>query len=224
MKVLLTTSAAPAQSPFSTAEKRIPLGIGFLISVLRNAGHKVSFIDNYLRPTDFLEGSYIEENGFDFIGIYANTICFRDTLRMLYKLEHLRCTRRWGGKIIVGGPHTAVAAHTIPDFVDYIVQGEGEQAILDIVDGKVTERIVSYPRVENLNVLPMPAWDYFVNLPYNWSVDFFQDKPVFTMNTSRGCPFGCTFCSVGSIWGRNIRVLVLSGLYLTLSILLSIME
>jgi len=28
-------------------------------------------------------------------------------------------------------------------------------------------------------------------------------KPVFTMNASRGCPFYCSFCSVGSIWGKQ---------------------
>ena len=202
-RILLTTSAAPAQSPFSTGEKRPPIGIGFLISVLRNAGHEVFFIDNYLQPNDFLETNFFEENEIDYVGIYANTICFRDTLRMIYKLEHLRQTHQWNGKIIVGGPHTTVAWQTIPDFVDYIVQGEGERAILDIIDGKVTQRVVSYPRIENLDVLPMPAWDYFIDLPYDWSIKFFQNKPVFTMNTSRGCPFKCTFCSVGSVWGRR---------------------
>lgn len=201
--ILLMTSAAPAQSPFSTKEKRPPIGIGFLISILRNAGHKTFFIDNYLQPSDFLETNYLQENEIDYVGIYANTICFRDTLRMLHELEHLRQTHKWKGRIIVGGPHTTVAAHTIPNFVDYIVQGEGEQAILDIVDGKVTDRVVSYPRIENLDALPMPAWDYFVNLPYDWGIDSFEDKPVFTMNTSRGCPFRCTFCSVGSVWGKR---------------------
>jgi radical SAM superfamily enzyme YgiQ (UPF0313 family) len=88
--------------------------------------------------------------------------------------------------------------------VDYVVQGEGEQAILDIVEGRVTERVVKCRRIRNLDDLPMPAWDYFVNLPYNWGGDWFPDKPVFTMNTSRGCPFQCTFCSVGSIWEENI--------------------
>ncbi|MFQ6034255.1 MAG: glycosyltransferase [Sedimentisphaerales bacterium] len=210
-RILLATSAAPAQSPFSTKEKRPPIGIGFLISVLRNAGHKVLFIDNYLQgsrgvgsqPSDFLETDYLQEEKIDYVGIYANTICFRDTLRMLYKLQQLRQTGQWAGRIIVGGPHTTVAAHTIPDFVDYVVQGEGEQAICDIVEDKVTDRIVRYPRIKNLDELPMPAWDYFVNLPYDWGSDFFGDKPVFTMNTSRGCPFRCTFCSVGSVWGKR---------------------
>ena len=202
-KILLTTSAAPSQSPFFTSEKRPPLGIGFLISVLRGAGHEVFFIDNYLSPTDFLETDYLHFNQIDFVGIYANTICYRDTLRMLYKLEYLRRIGNWKGEIIVGGPHTTVALNTIPEFVDHVVQGEGEYAILDIVEGKASQRVVNYPRIQNLDELPMPAWDYFVTLPYNWHVEWFPEDPVFTMNTSRGCPSQCTFCSVGSIWGKN---------------------
>ncbi|MDY6790233.1 MAG: glycosyltransferase [Thermodesulfobacteriota bacterium] len=201
--VLLTTSAAPSQSPFSTTEKRPPIGIGFLISVLRNAGHNVFFIDNYLQPSNFIEKDYLLQNNIDYVGIYANTICYQDTLRMLYKLEWLRQTGRWKGKIIVGGPHATVCLDTIPDFVDYVVQGEGEQAIKDIVAGKTKKRVIKYPRIKDLDELPMPAWDYFINLPYNWGGEWFPQKPVFTMNTSRGCPFNCTFCSVGSIWGKK---------------------
>ena len=202
-RVLLTIPAAPSQSPFSTSEKRPPLGVGFLISVLRNAGHQVFFIDNYVRPEGFLEKGFLWKNKIDFVGIQANTVCFRDVLRMLHKIEYFRHKGKWNGKIVVGGPQTTVAPATIPEFVDYVVQGEGEQAILDIVEGRVTTRNVHYPVIENLDDLPMPAWDYFVHLPYDWSVDWFEKKPVFTMNTSRGCPFGCTFCSVGSIWGRQ---------------------
>lgn len=202
--ILLTTSAAPTQTPFSVTEKRPPIGLGFLISVLKKAGHTVFFIDNYLRPSDFLETEYLQKNSIYYVGIYANTICFRDTLRMLYKLEWLRQTYQWQGKIIVGGPHATVNPDTIPDFVDYIVQGEGEQAILDIVEGKVPERIVRYPRIEELDSIPMPAWEYFVDQPYNWGGTFFTETPVFVVNSSRGCPFRCAFCSVKSIWGRKL--------------------
>jgi len=201
-RVLLVTSAAPSQTPFSTWEKKPPLGVGFLISMLRNAGHEVFFIDNYLKPSDFLAKGYLQSNGIDYIGIYANTICFRDTLRMLHKIEYFRRSGQWTGKIILGGPHTTVALDTVPAFVDHIVQGEGEQAIVDIVDGKVMDRIVRYPRIRNLDTLPMPAWDYFTKLPYSWEVHWFPEKPVFTMTTSRGCPFNCAFCSVGAVWGK----------------------
>jgi glycosyltransferase involved in cell wall biosynthesis/pyruvate-formate lyase-activating enzyme len=202
-KVLLATSAAPSQAPFSTFEKRPPIGIGFLLSILREAGHEIFFIDNYLKPNNFLENDYLQKHHIDFIGIYANTICFRDTRRMLYGIEYLRRIGKWNGKIIVGGPHTSVSPETIPDFVDFVVQGEGEQAILDIVEGRAKERIVKCKRINELDELPMPAWDFFIHEPYNWGGEWFPEKPVFTMNTSRGCPFHCKFCSVSSIWGRK---------------------
>ncbi|MFZ5450534.1 MAG: glycosyltransferase [Thermodesulfobacteriota bacterium] len=203
MNVLLATSAAPHQSPFSTTEKRPPIGLGFLIAVLRNAGHQVFFLDNYLRPSNFLETDYLKRHAIDFVGLYANTICFRDTRRILYRLEYLRQKGDWQGRIIVGGPHTSVALETIPPFVDFVVQGEGEQAVLDIVEGRAADRVIRCRRLENLDELPMPAWDYFIDQPYNWGGDWFPGTPVFTMNTSRGCPFQCTFCSLGSIWGRK---------------------
>ena len=55
MNILFTTSAAPKKSPFSTTEKRPPLGLGFLISLTRKEGHEVFFIDNYLKPSSFIE-------------------------------------------------------------------------------------------------------------------------------------------------------------------------
>lgn len=204
MNILLTTSAAPRMSPFFTGEKKPPIGLGFLISVLRNKGHKVFFIDNYLKPSNFLTTNYLIKNKIDFVGIHANTICYRDTRRMLHKIQRMRQKKLWNGKVIVGGPHTSVALETIPDFVDYVVQGEGERAIVDIVEGKANERVIRAERIKNLDELPPPAWDYFVKLPYDWSAPFgfIDEQPVFSMNTSRGCPFKCSFCSVNSIWGH----------------------
>lgn len=201
MNILLTNSPAPVFSPFSTDEKRPPLGLGFLISVLKKAGHNVFFIDNYLDPSDFLKTDYLNKNKIDYIGFYINTVCLNESLDMLNQIQELREKRKWSGKIIVGGPHTSVELKTIPDFVDYIVQGEGEQAILDILLDNKTERIVKQGRCQKLDSLPFPAWDYFVNLPYDFTVEWFNQVPVFTMNTSRGCPFNCAFCSVSSIWG-----------------------
>jgi len=203
MNILLTTSAAPVMTPFSTTEKRIPVGIAFLIAVLKKEGHKVFFIDNYLEPQPFIENDFLIKNSIDFVGISSNTICFRDTLRMLYLIQKLREYKKWNGKIIVGGPHTSVASETIPDFVDFIVQGEGERAIVDIINGNIRDRIIKYEPLNDLDSLPQPDWESFVGLNYDWGVDEFSGSPVFPMNTSRGCPFRCTFCSVGSIWGKR---------------------
>ena len=203
VNILFTTSAAPEKSPFFTSEKRPPLGLGSLISVMRNEGHKVFFIDNYLKPSNFIEEGYLQKNNIDFVGIYANTICYQDTLRMLNEIENLRKKSLWNGKIIVGGPHTSVALDTIPEFVDYIVQGEGERATLEIINGEVNERVIRKERIKDLDSLPFQPWDIFTELPYDYSCPWMDIAPVFTMNTSRGCPFGCSFCSVGSIWGKG---------------------
>ncbi len=203
MNVLFATSAAPDKSPFYTNEKRPPVGLGALISIVRKEGHKVFFIDNYLSPSNFIEEEYLQKNKIDFIAIYASTICYRDTLRMFNAIEALRKKGLWEGKIIVGGPHTSVAIDTIPVFVDYVVQGEGERAILEILDGKAKERIIKKERLKDLDSLPFQPWDIFNQLPYDYSCPWMDIKPVFTMNTSRGCPFDCAFCSVGSIWGED---------------------
>jgi O-antigen biosynthesis protein len=207
MRILLTTSAAPLKSPFFCNEKRFPLGIGFLLSILRDAGHKVFFIDNFLHPKKFWDEGFLEREHIDFVGIYSSTICYRSTKEIIEGCDSLRKLGKWGGKIMVGGPHTSVATSPLPECVDYIVKGEGEISILDIVEGRERSRIVEGKKIMQLDSLPTPAYDIFNDhLPsYNNTVDCFPDHPVFTMNTSRGCPFSCKFCSVQGVWGRNYR-------------------
>ncbi len=202
-RILLMTVAPPTDSPLSTSEKRYPLGLAFLVSALRDRGHEVLLRDNYLFET--AEGSerIVLETEVDFVGLYLTTICFGNAVRMLTALEEMRHSGAWSGTLMVGGPHTSVCLEAIPDFVDYIVQGEGEEAIVQIVEGTATERVLQFKRSTGLDGLPRPAYDYFQELPYLVDVPWFKRKPIFTMNTSRGCPYPCTFCSVGSIAGKR---------------------
>jgi len=202
MNVLLTTPAAPIAAPFYTDEKRFPIGIGFLISVLRDAGHEVHFIDNYLQPSDFISEGFLQENAIDILGVYVSTICFNEAVGLLKKAQRLRRQGKWSGRIVVGGPHASVMPHTIPRYVDHIVIGEGERAILKILEGH-PERILRAERITDMDSLPFPAYDVAVQLPYDSTALLMEEGPVINMNTSRGCPFDCTFCSVGSVWGRK---------------------
>ncbi|MFC1807518.1 B12-binding domain-containing radical SAM protein [Candidatus Omnitrophota bacterium] len=203
MNILFTTSMAPKKGPFCTNEKRPPLGMGSLISIVRNEGHRVFFIDNYLKPSNYIDEEFLQKNNIDFVAIYSATICYTDTLRMFNKIQSLREKGLWNGKMIVGGPHTTVGLKTIPMFVDYVVQSEGEKAILKIINGEVKERILREERIKDLDSLPFQPWDIFNKLPYDFSCPWMKITPVFTMNTSRGCPYSCAFCSVGSIWGKQ---------------------
>jgi radical SAM superfamily enzyme YgiQ (UPF0313 family) len=203
MKLLLTTSAAPDISPFFTTEKRPPLGLGFLIATARKAGHEVFFIDNYLKPSTFIADGFLQQKGIELVGIYTNTICFADTLRMLKEMQALREKGTWRGKIAVGGPHASIVPGSFPDYVDYIVQGEGEEVLLQILEGKITTRIIRGGKVRDMDALPFQPWEIFAPMAYDFTCPWMEGEPVFTMNTSRGCPFNCSFCSVGSVWGRH---------------------
>jgi hypothetical protein len=81
MNILMMTSAAPGYAPFSTSEKRPPLGLGFLISILKQHGHNVYFVDNYLQPSHILDTDFLVRNRIEWVGIYANTICYQNLAR-----------------------------------------------------------------------------------------------------------------------------------------------
>ena len=202
---MLTTAPAPRWSAFSTAEKLPPLGLGFLASCLREKGHRVFFIDNYLERKAFVRDGYLQDNQIDLVGMYVNSVCFQEALKVLRRIQRERRTGGWRGLVAVGGPHVSVASRSIPEWVDYVVIGEGERAIVDIADGNCRGRIVRYPVEDELDRLPPPAWDLFAELPYHQTTTWTHTAHTFSMNTSRGCPFSCTFCSVQGVWGRTYR-------------------
>jgi radical SAM superfamily enzyme YgiQ (UPF0313 family) len=202
MNILLLTSVPPAPSPFVGGEKRLPLGLGFLISVLRKAGHRPFFIETRFTTGAPVDLAYLKQNKIDAVGVQLSTPTYRNALDTLSHLQRLRQQGDWRGLLLVGGAHPTVLPDTLPDYVDYVIQGEGETALLDALDGK-TGRVVRHPRIKDLDSLPRPAYDAFANLPYRLVAPCLEVVPVFPLNSSRGCPFNCAFCSVLPIWGRE---------------------
>ena len=164
------------------------------------------FSDQYLKKTNILEEpTFLKQNKINIVCIYSNTICLESTLDIIGSLEDMRQSGTWIGKIMVGGPHTSVGLDSLPDCVDHIVIGEGDISLPKIIDGQVLDRVVKGEKVQDLDSLPMPAWEEFIHLPYDWGHRWLNTYPMYTMNTSRGCPFSCTFCSVNSVWGKSYR-------------------
>lgn len=185
---------------FGIEEVRFPLGLGFLASMLKQRGHAVDLVDRFADS-----GAWIENvNEYDFVGVYASTPFFDDCLEVLRLLEE----SNYRGPIAFGGPHTTAYPNTIPPRVDYVVQGEAEYIICDLVEGRYRSgSLIRTSRIEDLDSLPRPDFDLFLNKKRGYRFDFeFSDRtPIFNLNTSRSCPYNCSFCGVRDVWGRLWR-------------------
>jgi len=106
-------------------------------------------------------------------------------------------------KVVVGGPHpTVLPQETIfscPEF-DSVVIGEGEKAILDVMEdakaGKL-KQIYNGDAVQNLDEIPFPP-RHLLPLDFIRTFEIMKHpyKPGGTtcIIGSRGCPFACAFC------------------------------
>lgn len=232
MRIILASPEAKVWS----ARKHIPLGLGYLAAVLREGGHDVIIYDAAIE--DVTVEYYInlaEEQGrpYNLIGITATTPLIEDA----WEMADL-CKQR-GLITVLGGPHLTImpeesfqAPHDA--YVDYAFKGEAEYSFLELVNileaGKEPgvipgihfkrgdEFIVSpeSPMIPDLDTLPFPAHDLFkidryTNLqPLTDGLDV--QARSFTILTSRGCPYKCTFCSkpvTGDTWrARSVESVV----------------
>lgn len=207
MNILFMTSPVPERTAMFVGEKKPPIGVGLLMAIVKQHGHTVYFSDEYLSRSNLLDTDFLERKKIDLVGIYANTICYEGTLDLLESLRRKRESGSWKGLIAMGGPHTSIGLDTIPDLVDYVVQGEGEVAMMQIIDGTAEGRVIQGVKFENMDDLPFPAWEEMIHKPYPFADHFIDETPAYNMNTSRGCPFDCAFCSVNACWGRSYRAM-----------------
>ena len=125
-------------------------------------------------------------------------------------------------KIIVGGEHaTAMPEFSLRDCptIDYIIKGEGELALIQLVynirkgiedkingvvflkDGRYNESLLA-PRLVKIENLPRPSWELLDIEPYfqpNFTMGISQGRNMPLLAT-RGCPYQCTFCSSPQMW------------------------
>lgn len=109
-------------------------------------------------------------------------------------------------KIAIGGSNVQKSWFAMQDYYDYVVNGEGEGAILKIL-GEVEMGIehdetqyIEQPTNERININGMPMPDYE-------SIDFsLYDMPNgVTTEFSRGCTAKCTFCEETHFWKYRQR-------------------
>ncbi len=100
--------------------------------------------------------------------------------------------------------------------MDAVVIGEGEITTKEIINelesrGDVTKvkgvmtrgGFTAREMIKNLDALPLPARHITKKLRRHYHIGF--DGPMASVETSRGCPYECNFCSVWVFYSRKIR-------------------
>ncbi len=202
--------------------RQLPLGVYYLASAVRAAGHTVAVIDAEAnRMTVPVVGSAASDFCPDIIGISTTTAVFGRALETAREVK-----RRFPEvPVVFGGPHVTFSVETVvcqPE-VDFAVVGEGEMTLLDLVNALDQEKstaaipglafvkngsiVRNSPRtfIPDLDRVQFPAYDLVRDFSvYNPPPTNYRQLPVANIITSRGCPNQCTFCG-HSAFGRILR-------------------
>lgn len=100
------------------------------------------------------------------------------------------------GKVIIGGVHATFNKEEAIKHADQVAIGEGEELIIDMIEGRLTDKFVYGDKIQYLKNVPSPDFNL---LEKNNRLN------IYPMITSRGCPFDCDFCSVTQMFGRKYR-------------------
>lgn len=219
MKVLLVVPSQSDTYGNFAAPDYPSLGLGYLGAVLEKAKHAVKIVDidaDEVSEQDFIRE--IKTNDYGMVGITTTTPTFNKAV-CLSRLVKQNCD----AVTVLGGIHATIMPEESmkSDTVDFIVKGEGEKTILELIDyleGRTELEFVDgiYYRkngnilknkerslIDNLDEIPFPARHLFNQQRYAYPDTLYSC--AFPIITSRGCPANCSYCNSKNIFSRRFR-------------------
>ncbi|MBU3912029.1 MAG: B12-binding domain-containing radical SAM protein [Candidatus Omnitrophica bacterium] len=196
--------------------KHNSVGVFRLIAVLEKAGFKVNFSEYCLDHRNSFSEEIkcfisIIDPASPLIGIGCHSVHLPFAVMAAKELKK----RFPDKKIIMGGIGPSMVAKKLLerfDFINAVVIGEAEETIVEVVKNSIKSFKgikgvlyrdngtvgVNAPRlpIEDLDAIPLPAYH---------AVNFKEQYQIPIVFTSRGCPFGCSFCGLSAFWGRKVR-------------------
>lgn len=130
-------------------------------------------------------------------------------------------------KIIIGGSAFSIFPRQLFEFVepDFGIYGEGEESLFQLLS--CLDANSDYTGIQGLvyrknNKIVINARDSFVNSLnlsfHNGIIDFYWQKSgMMNVQTKRGCPHHCIYCTYPLIEGRKVRTLNIEKIIDTLS-------
>lgn len=195
-----------------------PLGLEYVAGALETAGHACQIVD--MRIDGVKNGmNKLRKFAPDIAGIQCNFTTERINVVSLAK----QLKQEFAGIVTLAGGHDASRDPEwfINPAIDAVAIGDGEQIIRRFVeacqDGTDLRSVPGLmintssgpvytdpaPACEDINQLPLPAR----HLIKDYSDDYYMSlqRPLALLETARGCPFRCNFCSVWKFHNGRFR-------------------
>jgi radical SAM superfamily enzyme YgiQ (UPF0313 family) len=198
----------------------------FLLQALTPSGHEVVLIDGNTQPmTDAELVQFALDRQIGLVGIGAMT-------RMIAKAYRVADALRAAGiRVVMGGPHVteipdeALGRSGGPRHADALALGEADETwpriVEDAARGQLKEIYTpvdafGQERKPSLQDYPAIPWDSIDLRQFNRIPGFFRPVMrhfgfgwetfhIIPIESGRGCPYGCEFCTVTGFFGDSIR-------------------
>ena len=190
MKIKLIAPRDQYEDSISSAFKLQRVNLP-LLAALTPPSHTMTIVDESFAPDDI-------NQDVDLVGITVMT----DIALRAYKIADTY--RQKAVKVVMGGIHPTVLPDEALEHADAVVVGEAEgiwpRLVSDAASGQM-QRLYRAGQMTDLKGLPKPRRDLLPRITY----EGYTPIPI-GVETSRGCPYDCEFCSIGQTMGRQYRV------------------
>jgi radical SAM superfamily enzyme YgiQ (UPF0313 family) len=186
MKLLLVNPGWPKGRLWGELGFKFPSLSLATIAAATPAGWEITLADENMKELDLAADA-------DLVGITAMT----PQAPRAYQIA--AAFRARGIKVVMGGFHASNLPQEALDHVDAVVVGEGDQVwpnlVRDFLDRRL-QRSYRHSDLLRMSEIPVPRRDIFAGKGYLLTN---------TIQTTRGCPYDCEFCSVTAFFGRKYR-------------------
>jgi len=180
-----------------------PTNLMYVSSFIKDRYHgnlEVKILDGFF---DSDEQILDQVSDSDFVGLSGTTpqVPHMQKLSKLIKKEYPSIKTIAGGY----GPSLQPFKFINDSTIDYLVVGEGEQSMLDIINGNAPQKLVSNIPIADVDTIPNPDRDSIDLNRYISIAEKDEGRRVTSIMSERGCAFGCTFCAegqFGTIWRK----------------------